>query len=333
MANDSSALVSIVVVAHDDWPHLEVAVESALNQSYEPVEVIVVDNDSSDETAAEIPARFGDRVAYCRQPNRFDGGGRNAGFELASGAVVQFLDGDDLLAPDKIEKQMSLLDSDAEVDIVYGDYRVFGSATVEFEDGTNRDHADLLLALLAPEGNGAGLVVHSALFRRRALERIGSWDEAIPTSDQDYWLRAAAAGCRFRYCPGSLCFYRQRPGQMSSRQFPMLREMEMTWGKAMGYVTDEPYRSLLSARLARLRFVLALAGERTGRRDSLAQLQLARETSPETVSRLALTLGALLIAMPGGSKLARARTIRPLRRLGARFLGLEDSRLGGSRSP
>jgi hypothetical protein len=113
----------------------------------------------------------------------------------------------------------------------------------------------------------------------------------------------------------------------------MLRDMETTWGKAMGYVTDEPYRSILSARLARLRFVLALAREGTGRRDSLAELQLARETSPETVSRLAFALGALLIAMPGGSRLARARTIRPLRKVGARFLGLEDSRLGGSRSP
>ena len=120
---------------------------------------------------------------------------------------------------------------------------------------------------------------------------------------------------------------------MSSRRLPMLREMEMTWGKAMGYITDEPYRSILSARLARLRFVLALAGERTGRRDSLAQLQLARETSPETVSRLAVTLGSLLVALPGGSRLARARTIRPLRRLGARFLGLDDSKLGGSRNP
>jgi hypothetical protein len=113
----------------------------------------------------------------------------------------------------------------------------------------------------------------------------------------------------------------------------MLRDMETTWGKAMGYITDEPYRSILSARLARLRFVLAIARERSRRRDSLAELRLARETSPETVSRLALTLGALLIAMPGGSKLARAHALRPLRGLGARLLGLEDSRLGGSRSP
>jgi hypothetical protein len=187
--------------------------------------------------------------------------------------------------------------------------------------------------LLSPEGNGGGLLVHSALFRRRALERIGPWDETIPTSDQDYWLRAAVAGCRFKHCPGSLCFYRRRPGQMTSRRFGLLRDMEMTFAKALGYVEDEPYRGLLVSRLARLRYVLAVADESGGRQAALAELRQAREGSPETVSKLAYALGYALISVPGGSSLARAKGLRPARALGAWLLGLADEGAGQGRSP
>lgn len=329
MANRSDSLVSIVIVTHNNWPDVELAIESALNQSYERVEVIVVDNDSSDATAREVPARFGERVAYRRRSNRWEGGGRNTGFAMASGEFVQFLDADDFLAPNKVEKQVALFESEPEVDIVYGDFRVFGLPAVELEDGVTRDYDDFLLALLSPEANGAGLLVHSALFRRRTLERVGLWDEAIPTSDQDYWLRAAAQGHRFRHCPGSLCFYQRRPGQMSSRPLGMLRDMEMTCAKALDYVRDEPYRSLLVTQLARLRFVLALADHSGGRQRRLAELRRAREISPETVSRLASALGYAVIFVPGGSTVARVRALRPLR---ARLLNLDDATVGASRS-
>jgi glycosyltransferase involved in cell wall biosynthesis len=332
MASSAAGLVSIVIVAHDDWPYVELAIESALNQSYPHTEVLVVDNDSSDGTPQEVPERYGDRVAFRRQPNRFDGGGRNTGFEMASGEFVQFLDADDFLAPDKIARQVAAFQADPDADIVYGDFRVFGLPGVEYEEGDTQTFDDFLLELLSPEGNGAGLLSHSALFRRRALERVGRWDEAIPTSDQDYWLRAAAAGCKFRHCPGSLAFYRRRPGQMSSRRFGMLRDMELTFAKALAYIEDEPYRSLLVTRLARLRFVLALADESGGRRKALAELRSARECSPETVSRLAYGLGYALILVPGGSSLARARGLRPARSLGAKLLGLDEASGRASRS-
>jgi glycosyltransferase involved in cell wall biosynthesis len=333
MASRSGGLVSIVIVAHDDWPDVELAIESALGQSYPDIEVIVVDNDSSDATPAVVPEQFGDRVAFRRQPNRYEGGGRNTGFELASGELIQFLDADDFLAPDKIAKQVESFRSDPTTDVVYGDFRVFGLPGVEYQECDTRDYDDLLLALLSPEGNGGGLLVHSALFRRRALERIGPWDETIPTSDQDYWLRAAVAGCRFKHCPGSLCFYRRRPGQMTSRRFGLLRDMEMTFAKALGYVEDEPYRGLLVSRLARLRYVLAVADESGGRQAALAELRQAREGSPETVSKLAYALGYALISVPGGSSLARAKGLRPARALGAWLLGLADEGAGQGRSP
>src|ERR1035437_7554084 len=99
-------LVSIVVCAYDNWPDLEMTIESALHQSFQPLEVIVVDNYSTDATPEEVPRRFRRGVRYIRQPNRECAGAYNVGFDAASGEFIQFVDGDDVLVPNKIEKQM-----------------------------------------------------------------------------------------------------------------------------------------------------------------------------------------------------------------------------------
>ena len=120
-------LVSVVIVCHNDWPHLELAIESALCQSHQPIEVIVVDNDSSDDTEREIRSRFMDRVRYIRQANVGAAGGRNAGFAVAQGKYIQILDGDDVLAPNKIAIHVEHLERQPDIDIVYGDFRTFRS--------------------------------------------------------------------------------------------------------------------------------------------------------------------------------------------------------------
>jgi glycosyltransferase involved in cell wall biosynthesis len=318
-------LVSIVIVAHNNWPELELAIESALHQSYRPVEVIVVDNGSSDGTAGHVARRFRDAIHYIQQDNRFDSGGRNAGFRVASGEFIQFLDGDDLLAPNKIEKQVELFRSDAEVDIVYGDYRCFlaPAGQAHWEETDARDHADILATLVDPRGNGADLLVHSALLRRRALVRIGEWDEDISGSDQEFWLRAAWVGCCFRHCPGSLCFYRRSPRQFSSDESRVRRALEMTWSKALGYVTTEPYRGQIARRLARLRFFHALSGDGLTRREAVARLALARATCPAAVPTMMYAGGRILIAFPAVGALLRSRMLGSPRRGLMRFFGTE----------
>ena len=129
--------------------------------------------------------------------------------------------------PIRSRSRLQFLRAAPDVDVVYGDARQFQSAagSTSWEDWDGRDYPDMLATLLSPDGNGCGLVVHSLIFRRRALELVGPWNEnpaisdgAVTTNmaDQDYWLRAAWAGCKFRYCPGSLCFQRRRSGQLSS---------------------------------------------------------------------------------------------------------------------
>ena len=90
--------MSVVICAYNNWPDLEMTIESALHQSYRPVEVIVVDNDSVSNGDREVTKRYGDRLRYIRQANRGDGGAYNTGFSVARGDFVQFVDGDDVLA-------------------------------------------------------------------------------------------------------------------------------------------------------------------------------------------------------------------------------------------
>ncbi len=328
----SDGLVSIVIVAHNNWPDLELAIQSALHQSYTKIEVIVVDNSSRDATEQEVPKIFGNRIRYVRQPNTGEGGGRNAGMRLAAGEFVQFLDGDDFLAPDKIEKQVAVLNSAPAVDVVYGDARQFQSAAglASWEDWDGQDYPDILATLLSPNGNGCGFVIHSLIFRRRALELVGPWienqaisDGAVTTNmaDQDYWLRTAWAGCRFRYCPGSLCFYRKRSGQLSSNFRDVTRGMESVLTRAREYITREPYRALASQRLARILFYSAVSEKDSNVRASIEKLRKAREVSPGLVTFPAFAMGAFLIATRIGPFVCSER-LRPIRQFGAILLGM-----------
>lgn len=313
-------LVSVVIVCHNNWPHLELAIESALQQSYRPLEVIVVDNGSTDATPWEVPRRYGQSVRYLRQENGGDGKGRNAGFRMASGEFLQFLDGDDFLAPNKIAKQMEAFQSDPNVEVVYGETRQFQDLpeSPPVGDWDVGEPADMLYYVLA-EG---ALLVQNPLYHRRVLERVGPWDEKLYSSDIDYAIRAAWAGCRFRYSPDSLCFWRRRPNQKTADQLAMLRGLEELWMKSLGYITTEPYRSIVSDRLARCRFYRAILDPGLPFSEAVAKLRQARAVSPEGVRLTAFWIGHLLLLTPGSRTLLQARWLRPVRRPISHLFGL-----------
>ncbi|OFW10657.1 MAG: hypothetical protein A3H27_03240 [Acidobacteria bacterium RIFCSPLOWO2_02_FULL_59_13] len=326
-------LVSVVVCSYNNWPDVEMAIASALHQSYQPLEVIVVDNSSTDATPDEVPRRFGRSVHYMRQPNRQWTGAYNAGFGVARGEYIQFLDGDDVLAPNKVEKQVEVFRTNRELDIVYGDVRLFQTlgGVANWKDTATEPEDDMLRALVAPKEEWGGLTILGMLFHRKALERVGPLDERLYIGDIDFWLRAAYAGCRFGHCPGSLlAFYRIRPGQMTKDLPALAHGLEAVWEKALGYVEREPYRSLIAATVARQRFGRALSQDRLSRQERLAMLALARATSPETISAFACAAVQAAMLLPAGP--VRSRWLRPIRRwVLARLLGQPNQRVSGGK--
>jgi len=324
-------LVSVVVCAWNNWPDLEMTIASALHQTYQPLEVIVVDNSSTDATPAGVARRFGGRVRYIHQPNRECAGAYNAGMNVASGEFVQFVDGDDVLAPNKIEKQVEIFRARPELDIVYGDIRMFQTKAgySDWYDTPTQEESDILSALLLPEKRSAGICVLGALFHRRALEKVGPWDESLYVEDLDYWLRAAWAGCRFGHCPVSpMGFKRIRPGQKTADIPAMTRGLEAVLDKALGYVTSPPFRGLLAARLAESRFLIAVFRWQKDVPEALAKLALARATCPQKVSALAYAFGYAAIVLPGGWILVRSPLLQPIRRFLASLLHFRNSKRG-----
>jgi glycosyltransferase involved in cell wall biosynthesis len=323
----AGALVSVVVCAYNNWPDLEMTIESALCQSHQPVEVIVVDNSSTDATSVELQKRFGSLINYICQSNKGDAGAYNTGFAAAKGEFIQFIDGDDVLAPNKIQKQLDVFLSNPNADIVYGDIRHFQDAagSPAWHDVATQPEDDILMELIAPRNGWAGIGALGVLFRRRALEKVGPWDESLYISDLDYWLRAAHAGCSFKHCAGSpMGFMRRHARQMSANHSAMNHGREAVLDKALGYISGEPYRGLLAARLAGYRYRSAITRETNGVSSALEKLKLARTTSPQKVTALAYALGYAAIRVPGGSFLVRLRTLGRVRGFFASLSGFHD---------
>jgi glycosyltransferase involved in cell wall biosynthesis len=104
----STLLVSVVIPTYNRAGTIARAVDSVLAQTWRPLEVIVVDDGSTDQTG-EILADYGDRIRLIRQNNRGPGAARNTGIQAASGQIISFLDSDDIWLPDKTERQVNLL--------------------------------------------------------------------------------------------------------------------------------------------------------------------------------------------------------------------------------
>jgi glycosyltransferase involved in cell wall biosynthesis len=199
-----SNLVSVIIPCYNRPDLLRQAICSCAFQTHRDLEVIVVDDGSEEDLRAVVDAaRKGDRLAgrlkYVRQETRRGGGSaRNAGFAIATGPFVQFLDSDDLLHPEKLAIQVAQLTARPDLDMVYcldehfaetvGDIRILWNVP------KRSDVADDLDRFLSED---AVWQTGSPLWRRASLERFGPWDENLSCwQDWDFHVAALASGLR-----------------------------------------------------------------------------------------------------------------------------------------
>lgn len=204
--------VSVVIPTFNRAALVCEAIESALGQTIKDLEVIVVDDGSTDGTGKVIRDRYDERVKYHYQSNMGRSVARNRGIAAAGGRYLLFLDSDDLLLPRALECEAAYLDAHPDVDVVYTD-GYFCDA-----DGQN-------LSRIAPARpahclkniledlviSNVILACHSAMVRRAALDAVGPpyFDEELRgTEDEDLWVRLAAHGCAFAYLDVPTCQYR-----------------------------------------------------------------------------------------------------------------------------
>jgi glycosyltransferase involved in cell wall biosynthesis len=191
-----SQLVSVIVPAYQAEAYLEEALESVLEQDHLEVEVVVVDDGSTDRTA-EIALAHG--VRALRQPNTGPAAARNAGLAVAQGAFVAILDADDVWPTDRLSRQVTHLLEHPELGIVLGLTEVF------LTPGQPPPAHD---PRFAP---GEQVIGHPStmLARREVFELVGGFDESLRLSEDIDWLaRASDAGVRAGRLEHTLLRYR-----------------------------------------------------------------------------------------------------------------------------
>ncbi len=202
------SLVSVVIPTYNHGHFVTEAVESALAQTYHPIEVIVVDDGSSDDTR-EILRCYGDRIRYVFQENKGLSAARNTGIRVARGEWIALLDSDDIWAAEKLETQLRCLDKHPSAGLVGALNKSdasFGPPPVPLGCVTVR-----VLDFLTSTPFGPS----SALIRRDVLEEVGGFDETLRSvEDRDMWLRIAVRYPALRV-EWPCWYYRVSAGQMS----------------------------------------------------------------------------------------------------------------------
>ncbi len=205
------ALVSVVIPCFNHARFLAEAIASALAQTYAPVEIVVVDDGSTDDTAA-VAARF-PGVRYVHQENRGLAAARNTGLRESRGGYLVFLDADDRLLPRALEAGMQRLEPSPACAFVSGHFRYVDSdGVLESEDVRPSIPADPYLAFL--RGNYIGMHA-TVLYRRAPHEAARGFDVSLPAcEDYDLYLRLAAEFPVLRH-DEVVADYRQHAGNMS----------------------------------------------------------------------------------------------------------------------
>ena len=190
--------ISVIIPSYNGETYLAEGIESIMRQQYEPLEIIVVDDGSTDKTA-QIAQSF----PLVRYEYQFNSGGpakgRNRGLDLAQGELIAFLDQDDLWPEHKLEIQLAYLESHPNLEIVLGQIQIMRFVGLvndrpQFET-TTEDWANLLLG--------------SGLYKKSVFENVGRFDETLPISDDlDWIMRAREAAVSITILEDVTLFYR-----------------------------------------------------------------------------------------------------------------------------
>jgi len=215
-------LVSIIIPCHNAEPWVAAAVESALAQTWEDIEVIAVNDGSTDGSAGVLRRLAGPRVRVIDQPNSGASSARNSGLRAAGGEFIQFLDADDLLAPAKVAQQVALLANRGAGFVAsarWARFRGDASSATQEDSPLFADLSAVDFLLLHTAG---GHMMHPAawLLPSAVALAAGPWDETLSLNDDgEYFARVCLASKGIAHASDSLTLYRSHlPGSLSARR-------------------------------------------------------------------------------------------------------------------
>ena len=233
-----SPKVSVVIPCFNHGEFLPEAIASAAVAKRDDIEIIVVDDGSTDErTRTEIDGLTAQGIKVLRQENKGLAAARNAGIAASKGEYIFPLDADDHLRPGCLDHGIQILDANPEVGIVYGDGEYFGIRSGRWHIGPF-DQSRLL------QWN---YIACCAVYRRSVWEQNRGYDGTMPVQgleDWDFWLGALEHGWQFAYVPEILFEYRIAKESMITRTFGFEAQIETFIGMKHGLLYEQAWREL-----------------------------------------------------------------------------------------
>lgn len=210
----SKPLVSVVIATYNMATYLPLAVLSAIEQTYDNIEVFVIDDGSTDHTReAMLPFLDHPRVQYAYQKNSGQAVAKNHGIRMAKGEFIAFLDADDIWYPEKLEVQIPIFSRSKNTGIVY--------SRLCYIDEKGEEHQISNNELFRGQVSGALLIQNfigfgTSIVRKECFEFLGDFNESLSMGiDYDLWLRFSTK-YEFDYVDRPLLYYRVWAGQMSN---------------------------------------------------------------------------------------------------------------------
>lgn len=202
-----TGMVSTIIPVYNRASMLVRAVDSVLAQSWRPIEIIIADDGSTDDTCAvgqRLAEMHPETITYFWNPNRGAGPSRESARLRARGEFIQYLDSDDTLWPQKFELQVAALRSNPHCGVAYGQIRLCpedGTPATTPHKWSGRKMEKLFPALLVDRWWNTD----APLWRRTVCDAIGAWGDLRYSQDWEYDARAGALGIQLVYCPEFVC--------------------------------------------------------------------------------------------------------------------------------
>lgn len=230
------ARVSIIIPTFNRAHLIGRAIDSALAQTYQDLEILVINDGSTDNTREKL-ATYGNAITYIYQENAGAAAARNTGITIAKGDFINFLDSDDWFFGEKLTAQIAYLDAHARCDIVLCAWQDHWTETGEVKDERLTLQPEDIVKTILLTGNNGLFPPHVALLRRSCLTKVGGFDTSMKMrEEQDLWLRLGLAGYRFGYVDEVLCGYEFNSNGKGKERGPKL---EQAMGIMLGKVFDD----------------------------------------------------------------------------------------------
>jgi GT2 family glycosyltransferase len=305
--------VSVIMPAYNTTRLIASALDSALQQSFHDIEIIVVNDGSPDTDELErVLASYLDKIVYIKQENKRAAGARNTAIERAKGEFVAFLDSDDMWFPDHLAAQLKAFEQNPGLDLVYCNCFVFSDATRRetFMDRCPSQGSATFEALMMET---CQIPISTVVARKSAVIQAGLFDESLPRCDDyDMWLRAAFHGAKIGYSRNVQARLNEgRPGSLGASNAKMAEAAWVILDKMQQKLPlSDGQRRIAKTRAAQMRACyLTEEGKihlREGRLDE-ARAMLSEANSYVSNPRVSLVLLGLKIAPRATSKLIDLR--------------------------